>query len=131
MPVLTEHHLRIGDRAVALLEGPAGWGECSPLSGYPADPDVCRRAAEEAALHGFPPARRDAVPVNALVDGAFAVAEIRRYPAVKVKVRTAADVSMVAAVRNAVEPSVGVRVDANGAWDVDTAVHVIGILAPA
>jgi o-succinylbenzoate synthase len=129
VPVLTEHRLRIGDRAVVLLGGPAGWGECSPLPGYPADPAVCRRAAEEAALHGFPPARRDTVPVNALVDGAFAVAEIRRFPAVKVKVRTAADVSMVAAVRDAVGLGTRLRVDANGAWDVDTAVSMIRVLA--
>ena len=47
----------------------------------------------------------------------------------KVKVRDAAGVALVAAVRDAVEPSTAVRVDANGAWDVDTAVHMIGMLA--
>jgi O-succinylbenzoate synthase len=47
---------------------------------------------------------------------------------VKVKVRNAAGVGLVAAVRDAVEPSTAVRVDANGAWDVDTAVHMIGML---
>ena len=46
MPELTEHRLRIGDREVTLLQGPAGWGECSPLPGYPSDPAVCRAAAE-------------------------------------------------------------------------------------
>jgi O-succinylbenzoate synthase len=90
---------------------------------------VCRAAAESAATEGFPSALRDDIPVNALVDGAFRVDEIRRYPAVKVKVRTAADLSMVAAVRDVVDRSVGVRVDANGAWDVDTAVQMIGQLA--
>ena len=35
VPVLNEHRLRLGDRAVTLLEGPAGWGECSPLPGLP------------------------------------------------------------------------------------------------
>ena len=44
VPVLTEHRLRIGDRAVTLLQGPAGWGECSPLPGYPSDPRRCRQA---------------------------------------------------------------------------------------
>ena len=129
MRVLTEHRLRIGDRSVTLLHGPAGWGEWSPVRGYPADPATCRRAAEEAAVVGFPPPRRDTVPVNALVDGPFLVEEIRRFPAVKVKVRTVADASRVAAVRDAVGPSVAVRVDANCAWDVDTAVHMIGLLA--
>jgi len=127
--VLTERRLRVGDRVVTLLHGPAGWGEWSPLPGYPADPETCRRAAEEAATAGFPSPCRDRVPVNALVDGPFVVEEIREYPAVKVKVRGAGDVGLVAAVRDAVGPSVGLRADANGAWDVDTAVHVIGMLA--
>ena len=72
MPVLTEHRLRIGDRTVTLLEGPAGWGECSPLAGYPCDPAACRRAAEEAAPARLPTgACATTVPVNALVDGPF------------------------------------------------------------
>ncbi len=128
-PDLVEYPLRIGDRAVTLLGGPGGWGECSPLTGYPSDPAVCRRAAEDAARLGFPPAVRASIPVNVLVDGFFTVEEIRAYPAVKVKVRNAAGVALVAAVRDAVEASTAVRVDANGAWDVDTAVHVIGMLA--
>ncbi|MFI5054485.1 MAG: enolase C-terminal domain-like protein, partial [Acidimicrobiia bacterium] len=128
MPLLTEHRLRIGDRAVTLLEGPAGWGECSPLSGYPGDPELCRRAAESAATGGFPEAIRDEIPVNALVDGAFAFAEISGFPAVKVKVRDARGVNLVAAVRDAVGPTTKVRVDANGAWDVDTAVDMISRL---
>jgi o-succinylbenzoate synthase len=129
VPVLSEHRLRIGDRAVTLVHGPAGWGEWSPLPGYPSDAARCRHAAEEAAVAGFPPALRATIPVNALVDGPFLVEDVRAFPAVKVKVRTVADASLVAAVRNAVGPSVAIRVDANGAWDVDTAVHMIGMLA--
>ena len=129
MPLLNEHRLRLGDRAVTLLEGPAGWGECSPLVGYPSDPAVCRAAAEEAATVGFPVAVRDSVPVNALVDGPFLVQGIRGFPAVKVKVRDAAGLALVRAVRDAVGPNVGVRVDANGAWDLDTAVTMIAKLA--
>ncbi|MEX1006930.1 MAG: enolase C-terminal domain-like protein [Acidimicrobiia bacterium] len=130
MPLLTEHTLRIGDRVVTLVEGPAGWGECSPLASYPSDLAACRRAAEEAALLGFPPALRDAVPVNALVDGPrFDGAMLREFPAVKVKVGSPGDVELVAAVRDAVGPRVALRVDANGAWDVDTAVAVIERLA--
>ena len=129
MPLLKEHRLRIGDREVTLLEGPAGWGECSPLVGYPSDPARCRVAAEEAATVGFPPAVRDSVPVNALVDGPFLVQDVRGFPAVKVKVRDASGLALVRAVREAVGPDVGVRVDANGAWDVDTAVTMITKLA--
>src|SRR6185312_14792617 len=81
VPVLTEHVLRIGDRSVTLIEGPAGWGECSPLAGYPSDPAACRRAAEEAARLGFPPARRTDVLVNALVDGrGFDGERVRGFP---------------------------------------------------
>jgi O-succinylbenzoate synthase len=129
VPVLNEHRLRLGDREVTLLEGPAGWGECSPLAGYPSDPVVCRAAAEEAATRGFPPAVRDSVRVNALVDGPFLVQDVRDFSAVKVKVRDASGISLVRAVREAVGPDVGVRVDANGAWDVDTAVAMIAKLA--
>jgi O-succinylbenzoate synthase len=123
-----EHVLRIGDRAVTLLQGPAGWGECSLLPGYPSDPEVCRRAAVEAACDGFPTPRRDEIPVNALVDGPFAVAEVREFPAVKVKVRDATGVGLVAAVRDAIGASKALRVDVNGAWDVDTAVDMIRLL---
>ena len=129
MPVLSEHRLRIGERTVTLVEGAAGWGECSPLPGYPSDPERCRAAADEAAQEGFPPRRRDSVPVNALVDGPFLVQHVRGFPAVKVKVRDAAGVALVRAVRDAVGSDVGLRVDANGAWDVDTAVAMITRLA--
>ncbi len=130
MPVLTAHVLRIGDRTVTLIEGPAGWGECSPLTGYPSDPAVCRRAAEEAALLGFPLARRDDVPVNALVNGpGFDIDELREFPAVKVKVGSPGDVELVAEVRDAIGPQIALRVDANGAWDFDTAVNTIKRLA--
>jgi o-succinylbenzoate synthase len=130
VPVLTEHRLRIGDRVVTLLQGSAGWGEWSPLPGYPADAATCRRAAVEAATHAFPRPRRSEIPVNALVDGPFAVNEIRRYPAVKVKVRDARGVNLVAAVREAVGPHQSVRVDANGVWDLETAIDMITRLAP-
>lgn len=130
MPVLNEHRLRVGDREVTLVEGPAGWGECSPLPGYPSDLAVCRAAAEDAAVRGFPPAVRDSVPVNALVDGPFLVQDVRGFPAVKVKVRDASGLALVRAVREAIGRDVALRVDANGAWDVDTAVAMIAKLAP-
>lgn len=130
MPVLTEHVLRIGDRTVTLIEGPAGWGECSPLEGYPNDPAACRRAAEEAALLGFPASRRSDVPVNALVHGpGFDAEHLREFPAVKVKVGSPGDVELVAEVRDSIGPHVALRVDANGAWDVDTAIDTIKRLA--
>jgi O-succinylbenzoate synthase len=128
-----EHRLRISDRAVTLLAGPAGWGESSPLPGYACEPVASRRAAEESARDGWPPAVRDTVPVNALVEGPTVdPGALTGFPAVKVKVgRTdpRVDLELVAAVRDAVSPAVALRVDANGAWDLDTAEVMIGRLA--
>jgi O-succinylbenzoate synthase len=128
-----EHRLRIGDRDVTLVSGPAGWGECSPLPGYPCDPAAAWAAAREAACDGWPEATRDTVAVNALVETpAIDPASLAGYPAVKVKVgrrEPHADVELVAAVRDAIGPSVALRIDANGGWDVDTAADVITRLA--
>jgi O-succinylbenzoate synthase len=128
--VLTEHRLRIGDRAVTLLEGPAGWGECSPFDGYPCDPAAARRAAEEAALEGWPEPVRFEVSVNALVLGPdFEPGALAGYPAVKVKMRAPQDIDVVARVRDVVGAKVRLRVDANGAWPLDVAVDLIARLA--
>ena len=137
MRTMTEHRIRLplragGYRDAVLLEGPAGWGEWSPLPGYPSDPDVCRRAAEEAAAVVWPAAVRDQVPVNALVpalppEEAAAVAVGQSD--VKVKVGDPGDVDRVAAVRDAIGPHGRLRIDANGAWDVETAVARITRMA--
>lgn len=130
---MKEHRLRIADRAVTLLHGPAGWGECSPLPGYVCGSLSSRRCAEEAALEGWPTPARDTVPVNALVEAPPVDAQaLAEFPAVKVKVGRAdpsADVDLVAAVRDAVGPQVALRVDANARWDFDTAVSMITRLA--
>lgn len=142
MTAPVEHRLRIGDRRVVLLDGPAGWGEISLLPGYPCDPSAARRAAEEAAVRGWPPPRRARLAVNALIDddgrdpvaaaAAAATAVAAGFRCVKVKVGrgdAARDVERVAAVRDAVGRGVALRVDANGAWDVDTAVRAITRMA--
>jgi O-succinylbenzoate synthase len=127
---LRAHHLRLDGRAVTLLEGPGGWGECSPLPGYPCDPAIALQAAEETARSGFPAPGRDEVRVNALVDGPdFDPALLAGFDAVKVKLRAPDDVDLVARVRDAVGPRVALRVDANGAFDLDTALTVIARLA--
>lgn len=132
-----EHRLRIGDRDVLLIEGPAGWGECSPLPGYPCEFATARAAAEEAATLGWPPAVRSVVSVNgfvpataSLADGAESEAWLG-FPSVKVKVGRMTpdvDVERVARVRELIGPTVGLRVDANGAWDVETAVATLARL---
>lgn len=122
-----------GIREALLVEGPAGWGECSPLPGYPCSYEQARAAADEAAFQGWPTPVRTEVAVNALVAGVAEAVEavVAGYRCLKVKVgRAEADVDRVAAIRNAVGPAVRIRVDANGAWDVDTAVATIRRLAP-
>ncbi len=81
----------------------------------------------------------DAVAVNATLgagDRAGAAAAAARaaadgFSCVKVKVGTGDDAGRVAAVRAAIGPAVALRLDANGAWDVETAVRMIDALAPA
>ena len=144
---LTEHRVRLPLRTplgglpyrdVVLVEGPSGWGEISLLPGYPCDPVRARAAAEEAACGWWPPAVRTTVPVNGIVppvgpDEAAALAAGARaagITTVKVKVGDRGDVDRVAAVRDALGPHGAIRVDANGAWDVDTAVATIARLVP-
>lgn len=120
-------------RQVTLVEGPSGWGEVSPLPGYPCDPGRARAAAEEAAGGGWPPPVRSAIPVNGVVPAVGpeeAAALAAGQAVVKVKVGDPGDVDRVAAVRSAIGPHGAIRVDANGAWDVGTALAAIARLAP-
>jgi len=122
-----------------LVEGPSGWGECtSPPPGYPVDPAAARRAAEEAASGTWPAPVRRRVAVNALIPAAppdeaaalAAAAVADGFSCVKVKGGVAGDVDRVAAVRDAIGPATALRIDANGAWDVETAVAVVAALSP-
>jgi O-succinylbenzoate synthase len=127
-------------REATLVEGPVGWGEFSPLPGYPCDPRRCEEAVREAVFLGWPAAVRAEVPVNGLVpavaaDEAAALAAeavAAGITTLKVKVGGASladDADRVAAVRAALGPSGRIRLDANGAWDVDGAVAAIDRLA--
>ncbi|WP_446725112.1 o-succinylbenzoate synthase [Nocardiopsis sp. N85] len=122
-----------------LVRGPAGWGEFSPFAEY--GPRECARwwaACHEAAHHGWPAPVRDRVAVNVTVpavdpERARAIVAAGGCATAKVKVAEkgrdpAEDLARVEAVRDAIGPSGKVRVDANGAWDVDTAVRMIRAL---
>jgi len=81
----------------------------------------------------------DRVAVNATIGAtdrasaaaAAAAAARARYPCVKLKVGVGDDAGRVAAVRAAAGPAMALRLDANGAWDVEEAVRMIEALAPA
>jgi o-succinylbenzoate synthase len=127
-------------REGVLLRGPAGWGEFSPFWDYDARESVpWLRAAREAAHDGWPAPRRTAVPVNCTVPAVGpeqAAAMVRASDGcrtAKVKVgepgqAEAEDLARVEAVRDALGPDGRLRVDANGGWDVDTAVRMVKAL---
>ncbi|MGA9345220.1 MAG: o-succinylbenzoate synthase [Nocardioidaceae bacterium] len=128
-------------REGVLIAGPAGVGEFSPFWDYDvAESSAWLAAALDAADHAFPTAVRDRISVNCTVpavepDQARAIVLAPHgCRTAKVKVAEAgqsldADVGRVAAVRDALGPGGRVRVDANGGWSVDEAVHAIGVLA--
>lgn len=124
-------------REVALIEGPAGWGEFGPFLEYePPEASHWLASAIEAAYRTPPDVHRDRIPINATVPAVAAeqVPEVlARFPGArtaKVKVaepgqNLADDVARVNAVR-ALVPTV--RVDANGGWSVDAAAEAAAAL---
>ncbi|MFN6544420.1 o-succinylbenzoate synthase [Mycolicibacterium nivoides] len=118
-------------REVALIDGPAGWGEFGAFLEYePAEAAAWLASGIEAAYRPAPPVHRDRVPINATVPAvpAAQVPEVlARFPGArtaKVKVAEpgqtlADDVARVNAVRAQVPV---VRVDANGGWTLPQAV---------
>lgn len=130
---------RVDDRAGILVEGPEGWGEFSPFPDYPAkECGRWARAALEAAGTPWPAPVRDAVPVNVTVPAvgpgeAHGIVAGSGCRTAKVKVaepgqRLADDLARCEAVRDALGPGGRLRVDANGAWDLDEAVAAIRAL---
>jgi O-succinylbenzoate synthase len=119
-------------REVALIDGPAGWGEFGAFPEYgTAEASAWLASAIEAAYEPAPEVRRDRIPINATVPAVNVdqVPEVlARFPGVrtaKVKVAEpgqtlADDVARVNAVRGLVPT---VRVDANGGWSIDEAVY--------
>jgi o-succinylbenzoate synthase len=119
-----------------LVEGPQGWGEFS------APPDLDDRraarwltAAVEAGTVGWPDPVRGRVPVAVIVPavaperaGAIVAASGCRTAAVTVArpgTTAADDIARLAAVRDVLGPGGEIRCDADGYWDVETAVAVI------
>jgi o-succinylbenzoate synthase len=124
-------------REVALIEGPAGWGEFGAFLEYgPAEAAAWLASAIEGAYTEPAPRRRDRIPINATVPAIppdQVPAVLARFPGARTaKVKVAEpgqalgdDVDRVEAVR-ALVPTV--RVDANGGWTVDEAVTAANAL---
>ena len=119
-----------------MFRGAAGWGEFCPFDDYDDRAAVpWLTAAVEAAEHGWPAPLRDRIPVNCTVpavepERAYRIVADSGCGTAKVKVAdhpdsAAGDEERVRAVRDALGPAGNIRVDANAAWDVDTAVRRI------
>ena len=95
------------------------------------------RSAVEAAQKGWPRPVRSRVPINALIPPVppaeaadIGLEAIRQgITCLKVKVGVGDDLGRVSEIRNAVGPGVKIRIDANGAWDLDTACRHLRALA--
>ncbi len=138
---LTTRFRGIDVREAVLLEGPEGWTEFSPFAEY----DDAEAATWLAAAIDFgwtpqPAPVRDEVRVNATVPAVPATEVpgiLERFDGcrtAKVKVavrgqRLADDVARARAVRAALGPEGRVRIDANGAWNLDEAEHALHALA--
>ena len=129
----------ITTRELALIDGPAGWGEFGAFLEY-GDDEAAQwlAAALDSAYRTPPPPRRMRIDVNATVpavDAAGVPEILARFPGARTaKVKVAEpgqtlddDVARVEAVR-ALVPTV--RVDANGAWTVDQATAAAAVLGP-
>lgn len=109
------------------------WGEYSPFPDYDAErASRWWRAAVEAAHGRWPTPVRTHVAVNSIVpevglEQAFMMASAGGATTAKVKVTDggAADAARVEAAASAMGPDGRVRIDVNGAWDVDHAVRAI------
>jgi o-succinylbenzoate synthase len=134
------HLVRIDD------DGGTGWGEATPVPGWPRPPvgsavamarrdhDARRAGVPLAATLADRPAA--AVPVNALVgddEPDVVAAQVERavndgYPAVKLKVAGGPperDVARIRAADGALAGRAMLRLDANTRWDLDTAMAVL------
>lgn len=122
-----------------LLQGPAGWGEVSPFWDYGAAVSApwLASALEQARGSAWPHSAplpepvRASVPVNLTVPEldearAYALASASACTTAKVKVAgtreaLGTDLARLEAVRAALGPEAKVRIDVNGAWDLEAA----------
>lgn len=119
-----------------LIEGPQGWGEFAAPAG--AAPERAARwltAAIEVGTVGWPDPVRGRVPVAVTIPPVSAERARQlvsdagcRSAVVHVGGSLADDIARVEAARDALGPNGTIRCDADGRWDVDTAIAAIGAL---
>jgi O-succinylbenzoate synthase len=138
---LTTRFRGVDVREVALWDGPHGWTEFSPFLEYDdAESSAWLAAALDFGWSPTPPAVTARVGVNATVPAVTAdrVGDVlARFPGcrtAKVKVAEpgqtlADDVARVRAARDFLGAEGRVRIDANGAWNVDEAERALHALA--
>ena len=133
---MTTRFRGIDVREGVLIEGPAGWGDFCAFPEYDdREAAAWLTTAIEACTVGWPDPVRGRIPINATVpavDPATAHEIVRGSGCGTVKVKVAdgsvdEDIARLEAVRDAL-PDGQVRIDANGAWDVDTALTTIPLL---
>lgn len=125
-----------------LIEGPQGWGEFSPPEGCD-DRQSARwlTAAIEVGTVGWPDPLRGRVPIAVTVpavaaDRARQIATASGCQSAAVRVADspgslADDIERLVAVREALGPGAGIRCDAGGGWNVETALAVLPVLDDA
>lgn len=125
-----------------LIEGPAGWAEFCPFTEYGDRESASWLATTiEQGTLGWPESVRDRIPINCTV-AAVGPERAREITArsgcrtAKIKVADHPgslneDLARVEAVRDALGPDGAIRVDANGVWDLDSAVTAIRALDKA
>lgn len=125
----------LNDREILLFEGPNGWAEWAPFTEYTDDEAAAWLAsAIEFGYGQLPTLHRDRIPVNATLP-AVAPDLVQRvlerfgnFATVKIKVAEPGqtiehDLARIAAVRE-IYPDVKIRLDANGGFDVATALDL-------
>jgi len=135
---LTTRFRGVQHREAVLLDGPAGWSEFSPFLEYDdAEASTWLAAALDFGWRdsSFAPLRAS-IPVNATLPAvpldqiAGVLSRFGECRTVKIKVaepgeRLADDVARVRETRRLLGPYGRIRLDANGAWNLDEAEHAV------
>ena len=121
-------------RETAIFQGPYGWGEFAPFTEYDdAESALWLQSAIEAAYQPRPQLLREVISINGTIPATDSKAEIdslissysgARVFKIKVGTTLSADVARIQMVKNSV-PDSKIRIDVNGAWNVDEAIEKI------